>query len=100
MGTLVIKSQRLSTSANYEDSERNLIIDANYEQDPTNGTLNMLSGSVNDSGDQKTYIGNFNSRLVNGELQFNFSSIMDLTRLGDVAASVNALKNEITSQEG
>ncbi len=100
MSNLSIKSQRLATTAVFEDTTRELAITTNYEQDPSNDNIIiMLNGSVNDTTDAKTYLGTFNSSLVNGNLQFNFSGIIDLSKLSAIADSVLELKATIEGKK-
>ena len=78
MSTFNITSSTLNSNFTYEND--NLSINGSFQQDAKTDELQTISGTAykpNGEGQQGTYIGNFNGRMVNGVLKYTLS---DMTR--------------------
>lgn len=78
MSTFNITSSTLNSNFNYEND--NLSINGSFQQDAKTDELQTISGTAykpNGEGQQGTYVGNFNGRMVNGVMKYTLS---DMTR--------------------
>lgn len=78
MSTFQITSSTLNSVFTYENES--LSINGSFVQDAKTDELQNISGTAykpNGEGQQGTYIGNFNGRMVNGVMKYTLS---DMTR--------------------
>lgn len=78
MGTIKITSATLNTNFTYESES--LSINGSFQKDAKTDELQNISGTAykpNGEGQQGTYVGNFNGRMVNGVMKYTLS---DMTR--------------------
>ena len=78
MSKFNISSSTLNSNFTYEND--NLSINGSFQQDAKTDELQTISGTAykpNGEGQQGTYIGNFNGRMVNGVMKYTLS---DMTR--------------------
>lgn len=78
MSKFQITSSMLNSNFTYEND--NLSINGSFQQDAKTDELQTISGTAympNGEGQQGTYVGNFNGRMVNGVLKYTLS---DMTR--------------------
>ena len=78
MSTFNITSSTLNSNFTYVND--NLSINGSFQQDAKTDELQTISGTAykpNGEGQQGTYIGNFNGRMVNGVMKYTLS---DMTR--------------------
>ena len=88
MSKFNITSSTLNSSFTYENE--NLSINGSFIQDAKTAELQNISGTAykpNGEGQQGTYVGNFNGRMVNGVMKYAFS---DMT-LQDTMLVLNAI---------
>lgn len=78
MSTFNITSSTLNSNFTYEND--NLSINGSFIQDAKTDELQTISGTAykpNGEGQQGTFVGNFNGRMVNGVMKYTLS---DMTR--------------------
>lgn len=94
MGTLTIKSQNLSTQADYVDATSGLTINVSYNEDAQTNTLNSINGSIYKT-ENMTYAGNFNGQMQDGEMAYSISGVKskDMTK---VFAAIEDIEEQIT----
>lgn len=76
MSKFNITSSTLNSSFTYENE--NLSINGSFIQDAKTAELQNISGTAykpNGEGQQGTYVGNFNGRMVNGVMKYAFSDM-------------------------
>ena len=78
MSKFQITSSMLNSNFTYEND--NLSINGSFQQDAKTDELQTISGTAYKpaaEGQQGTYVGNFNGRMVNGVMKYTLS---DMTR--------------------
>ena len=98
MGTLTVKSSTIQSAADYENKDVNIAMSLNYNTSTGVISLISINGSVTDTTNGK-YLGNFNGNLVDGEIQYNFSGIKDLRKLGDIATCLEDIQEQIENPQ-
>lgn len=87
-GTLVTKSQSLSTQADY--TGEGLKIDVNYNEDAITSTLMSLSGTIyktaTGTAEDHTYAGKFNGQLNGDDIEYSMSGVKSKDKATVVAA--------------
>ena len=96
MGTLTVKSSTIQSAADYENKDVNIAMSLNYNTSAGVISLISISGSVTDTTNGK-YLGNLNGNAVDGEMQYNFSGIKNLRKLGDIATCLDDIQEQIES---
>ena len=98
MGTLTVKSSTIQSAADYENKDVNIAMSLNYNTSTGVISLISISGSVTDTTNGK-YLGNFNGNAVDGEMQYNFSGIKNLRKLGDIATCLDDIQEQIENPQ-
>jgi hypothetical protein len=76
MGNYVVKSSQLNSSFAYDNAQ--VIVNGSFSKDAGSGDLISVHGDVytNNSGQQGTYIGNFNGTVnAQGEISYDLSAM-------------------------
>ena len=97
MGTLTVTSCTKQSAANYLNEDVMMAMSLNYNTDANTGELISINGSVTDKTNDR-YIGNFNGNAVNGTIQYNFSGITDIRKLGDIATCLEDIQSQIQNE--
>ena len=101
MSKFNITSSTLNSSFTYENE--NLSINGSFIQDAKTAELQNISGTAykpNGEGQQGTYVGNFNGRMVNGVMKYAFSdmtlqdTMLVLDAIDDVEKYINGENQE------
>ena len=101
MSKFNIISSTLNSSFAYENE--NLSINGSFIQDAKTAELQNISGTAykpNGEGQQGTYVGNFNGRMVNGEMKYAFSdmtlqdTMLVLDAIDDIEKYINGENQE------
>lgn len=99
MGNLTVKTSNLAVTATYENAEKQLKFELNYNKDMDTKSLLNLNGSVNAPIEKGTYIGGFYGAPKDGVMQYNFSNITDLTKMNDIVSCVQEIESLIKNEE-
>jgi hypothetical protein len=99
MGNLTVKTSNLAVTATYENAEKQLKFELNYNKDMDTKSLLNLNGSVNAPIEKGTYIGGFYGAPKDGVMQYNFSNITDLTKMSDIVSCVQEIESLIKNEE-
>jgi hypothetical protein len=99
MGNLTVKTSNLAVTATYENAEKQLKFELNYNKDMDTKSLLNLNGSVNAPIEKGTYIGGFYGAPKDGVMQYNFSNITDLTKMDDIVSCVQEIESLIKNEE-
>jgi hypothetical protein len=86
-------------TATYENAEKQLKFELNYNNDMDTKSLLNLNGSVNAPIEKGTYIGGFYGAPKDGVMQYNFSNITDLTKMSDIVSCVQEIESLIKNEE-
>lgn len=97
MGNLTVKTSNLAVTATYENAEKQLKFELNYNKDMDTKILLNLNGSVYAPIEKGTYIGGFNGASKGGVMQYNFNNITDLTKMNDIVACVQEIETLISN---
>lgn len=76
MGNFKVISETKNTQYGYDNSD--VIVNGNYNTNTKDNVVMNISGSVyrkNSSGEQGTFIGNFNGQLRNDEMKYSLSEM-------------------------
>lgn len=76
MGNFKVISETKNTQYGYDNSD--VIVNGNYNTNTKDNVVMKISGSVyrkNSSGEQGTFIGNFNGQLRNDEMKYSLSEM-------------------------
>ena len=101
MSKFNITSSTLNSSFTYENE--NLSINGSFIQDAKTAELQNISGTAckpNGEGQQGTYVGNFNGRMVNGVMKYAFSdmtlqdTMLVLDAIDDIEKYINGENQE------
>lgn len=101
MSKFNITSSTLNSSFTYENE--NLSINGSFIQDAKTAELQNISGTAykpNGEGQQGTYVGNFNGRMVNGVMKYAFSdmtlqdTMLVLDDIDDIEKYINGENQE------
>lgn len=101
MSKFNITSSTLNSSFTYENE--NLSINGSFIQDAKTAELQNISGAAykpNGEGQQGTYVGNFNGRMVNGVMKYAFSdmtlqdTMLVLDAIDDIEKYINGENQE------
>lgn len=101
MSKFNITSSTLNSSFTYENE--NLSINGSFIQDAKTAELQNISGTAykpNGEGQQGTYVGNFNGRMVNGVMKYAFSdmtlqdTMLVLDAIDDIEKYINGKNQE------
>ena len=101
MSKFNIISSTLNSSFAYENE--NLSINGSFIQDAKTAELQNISGTAykpNGEGQQGTYVGNFNGRMVNGVMKYAFSdmtlqdTMLVLDAIDDIEKYINGENQE------
>ena len=99
MGNLTVKTSNLAVTATYENAEKQLKFELNYNKDMDTKILLNLNGSVYAPIEKGTYIGGFYGASKDGVMQYNFNNITDLTKMSDIVACVQEIESLIKNEE-
>jgi hypothetical protein len=99
MGNLTVKTSNLAVTATYENAEKQLKFELNYNKDMDTKILLNLNGSVYAPIEKGTYIGGFYGAPKDGVMQYNFSNITDLTKMSDIVSCVQEIESLIKNEE-
>jgi hypothetical protein len=99
MGNLTVKTSNLAVTATYENAEKQLKFELNYNKDMDTKSLLNLNGSVNAPIEKGTYIGGFFGAPKDSVMQYNFSNITDLTKMSDIVSCVQEIESLIKNEE-
>jgi len=97
MGNLTVKTSNLAVTATYENAEKQLKFELNYNQDMNTKSLLNLNGSVYAPIEKGTYIGGFYGAPKDSVMQYNFNNITDLTKMNDIVACVQEIETLISN---
>lgn len=101
MSTFNITSSTLNSNFTYENE--NLSINGSFQQDAKTDELQTISGTAykpNGEGQQGTYVGNFNGRMVNGQMKYTISdmtiqdTMLVLNAINDIETYINGENQE------
>lgn len=101
MSKFNITSSTLNSSFTYENE--NLSINGSFIQDAKTAELQNISGTAykpNGEGQQGTYVGNFNGRMVDGVMKYAFSdmtlqdTMLVLDAIDDIEKYINGENQE------
>ena len=101
MSTFNITSSTLNSNFTYVND--NLSINGSFQQDAKTDELQTISGTAykpNGEGQQGTYIGNFNGRMVNGVMKYTLSdmtiqdTMLVLNAINDIESYINGENQE------
>lgn len=101
MSKFNITSSTLNSSFTYENE--NLSINGSFIQDAKTAELQNISGTAykpNGEGQQGTFVGNFNGRMVNGVMKYAFSdmtlqdTMLVLDAIDDIEKYINGENQE------
>ena len=101
MSTFQITSSTLNSVFTYEND--NLSINGSFQQDAKTDELQTISGTAYKpaaEGQQGTYVGNFNGRMVNGVMKYTLSdmtiqdTVLVLGAIEDIEKYINGENQE------
>ena len=101
MSKFQITNSTLNSNFTYENES--LSINGSFQQDAKTDELQTISGTAykpNGEGQQGTYIGNFNGRMVNGVLKYTLSdmtiqdTVLVLGAIEDIEKYINGENQE------
>ena len=101
MSTFNITSSTLNSNFSYENES--LSINGSFQKDAKTEELQNISGTAykpNGEGQQGTYVGNFNGRMVNGQMKYTLSdmtiqdTVLVLGAIEDIEKYINGENQE------